>query len=49
MVDFYGRVPDKKPASGTNEDSALIIALLLLLKSEHCDQMLLFALIYILT
>ncbi len=49
MRDFYGRVPDKKTASGTSDDSALIIALMLLLKSEHCDPMLILALMYILT
>ncbi len=49
MRDFYGRVPDRTPTSGTSDDSALIIALMLLLKSEHCDPMLILALLYILT
>ncbi|MBQ7295193.1 MAG: hypothetical protein IJW86_03245 [Clostridia bacterium] len=49
MRDFYGRVPERRAASGTSEDTALIIALMLLLKSEHCDPMLIFALLYILS
>ncbi len=49
MRDFYGRVPEEKPKEAPGNDNALIIALMLLLKGEHCDPMLIFALIYILT
>lgn len=49
MRDFYGRVPETKPSKTTGNDAVLIIALMLLLKSEHCDPMLIFALMYILT
>lgn len=49
MRDLYGRVPDKMKSDGKHNDTALIIALMLILKSEGCDPMLLFALIYILT
>lgn len=49
MRDFYGRVPETKPNDNTQKDTALIVALMLLLQSEHCDPMLIFALMYILT
>lgn len=49
MRDFYGRVPEAKASQAAENDAALIIALMLLLKSEHCDPMLIFALMYILT
>ena len=49
MRDFYGRVPEKKPTASTQKDTALIVALMLLLHSEHCEPMLIFALMYILS
>ena len=44
-----GRVPQKNSNYTNGNDSALIIALMLLLKNERCDPLVIFALIYILT
>ena len=49
MRDFYGRAAETKPAQTAGNDTALIVALMLLLKGEQCDPMLIFALMYILT
>ncbi len=49
MRDFYGRVPETPPLKTSGNDAVLIVTLMLLLKGEHCDPMLIFALMYILT
>ncbi len=49
MRDLYGRVPQRKHTEQETGDTALIMALMLLLKNESSDPLLIFALLYILT
>ncbi len=49
MIDLYGRVPKRKSGEEESGDTALIVALMLLLKSDGSDPLLIFALLYILT
>ncbi len=49
MRDLYGRAPEIKHTEEETSDTALIIALMLLLKNEDSDPLLIFALLYILT
>lgn len=49
MRDLYGRVPQKENAAYKQSDAALIISLIILLIKDGADNMLILALIYILT
>lgn len=49
MRDLYGRVPKKERETMGQGDSALILALIIILLSEGKDEILILALIYILT
>ncbi len=48
MRDLYGRVPERKTRSDNSDDTALIIALIILLIKEGADSMIILALLYIL-
>lgn len=49
MRDLYGRAPKKEKEAMGQGDSALILALIIILLSEGKDEILILALIYILT
>lgn len=49
MRELYGRVPEGENVDYRQSDTALIIALLIILIKDGADNMLILALIYILT
>lgn len=49
MRELYGRVPERKDVDYRQDDSVLIIALIIVLIKDGADNMLILALIYILT